>query len=120
MPSEPVNMAATSDSMSPNKLHAKSVGELVLEFDVRKLALVQGGHHLVPEHTGLHHIALLGRGDLVAAVARQLEGRPPDPLDFVGVVDLGVDCAPLAVAEIRDLLGLAKVDAAGELAHDHD
>ena len=76
--------------------------------------------HLVPEHAGLHHVALLHRGHLVAALLRQLEGDAADALDLVGVVDLGVDGALLAVAEIGDGLGLAEIDAAGELAQDDD
>ena len=35
-------------------------------------------------------------------------------------VDLRVDAAPLAVLERHDLLRLAEIDAAGELAHDDD
>ena len=57
---------------------------------------------------------------LLAAVARELEGGPPDALDFIGVIDLSVDRALLAVAEVPDLLRLAEIDAAGQLAHDHD
>ena len=56
MPSEPVSIAATSDSMSPNRLsvtmtsncfgpahelHAAGVGQHVLELDVGVLRLVQ-------------------------------------------------------------------------------
>ena len=88
--------------------------------DVGEFALVQGGDDLAPEHAGLHHIVLLGRGHLVAALAREIEGDAADALDFVGVVDLGVDAALLAVAEIDDLLGFAEIDAAGQFAHDHD
>ena len=43
-----------------------------------------------------------------------------DSLDFVGVVDLSVDAALLAVAEIDDLFGFAEVDAARQFANDHD
>jgi hypothetical protein len=54
------------------------------------------------------------------AGARQLEGDAGDALDLVGVVDLRVDAALLAVAEIDDLLRLAEIDAAGQFAHDQD
>jgi hypothetical protein len=50
----------------------------------------------------------------------QIEGDAGDPLDLVGVVDLGVDGALLAVAEIGDGLGFAEIHPAGELAHDQD
>ena len=55
---------------------------------------------------------------MVLARARQLEGDAGDALDLERVVDLRVDAALLAVAEIDDLLRLAEIDAAGELAHD--
>ena len=57
---------------------------------------------------------------LVAAKARKLEGDSGDALDLVGLVDLRVDGALLAVTKILDLLRLAEIDAAGQLAHDHD
>src|SRR5262249_7408236 len=119
MPSEPGSMAAMSDSMSPDKvsgtmtaerlcppprrtgpaheLHAAGVGDLMLELDVLELAGVQLLDHLVPQHARLHHVALLHRGDLVAPLARELEGNAGDALDLVGVVDLGVDRALLTV-----------------------
>ena len=43
-----------------------------------------------------------------------------DALDLEGVVDLRVDGALLAVAEVADLLRLAEIDAAGQLAQDED
>ncbi len=52
--------------------------------------------------------------------ARQVEGHARDALDLVGVVDLGIDGALLAVAEIGDGFRLAEIDAAGQLAHDDD
>ena len=69
---------------------------------------------------GFHHIALFHRGQLVAALARQIEGHARDALDLIGVVDLGVDGALLAVAEIGDGLGFAEINPAGQFAHDHD
>ena len=55
-----------------------------------------------------------------AADAGELEGDGGDALDLEGVVDLGVDGALLAVAEVGDRLRLAEVDAAGQLADDED
>jgi hypothetical protein len=68
----------------------------------------------------LHDVALFHRGDFVAPLARQFEADARDALDLVGVVDLSVDRALLAVAEIGDRLGLAEIYAAGELAQDDD
>ena len=47
-------------------------------------------------------------------VARELARLAHDPLDLEGVVRLGV------VRHVPDPPALAEVDAAGELAHDHD
>ena len=78
------------------------------------------GDHFVPEHARLHDVALFHRGQLVAAFSRQIERDAGDALDLVGVVHLRIDGALLAVAEIGDGFGLAEIDPAGELAHDHD
>jgi len=53
-------------------------------------------------------------------LAREVECDPRDALDLIGVVDLGVDGALLAVAEIGDGFRLAEIYPAGEFAHDHD
>ena len=136
MPSEPVSIAAMSDSMSPNRLSVTitsnclglrtscmppASASMCSSCDVREFALrAPAVIDLVPQHARLHDVALLHRGDLVAPLARQLEGDAADALDLVGVVDLGVDGALLAVAEIGDGLRLAEIDAAGQLAQDHD
>ena len=54
------------------------------------------------------------------ALAGEFESDPADPLDLVGIVDLGVDAALLAIAEIDDLLRLAEIDAARQFAHDDE
>ena len=135
MPREPVSMAATSDRMSPNRLSVtitsncfgrrtscmpSESASMMLELYIGVLPRVQAGDHFVPEHAGLHHIALFRGRDLVAALARELEGDPSDPLDLIGVIDLGVDAALLPIAEIDDLLRLAEIDPAGQFAHDHE
>ena len=56
----------------------------------------------------------------LATGAGQVEGDAADAVDLVGLVDLGVDSALLAIAEIGDLLGLAEIDAAGQLADDEN
>src|SRR5579872_2599176 len=124
MPSEPVSIAATSDSMSPNRLSvtmtSNCIGQHVLELHAGKFARMHLLDHLVPQHAGLHDIALFHRGELVAARPRQFEADAGDALDLVGVVDLGVDGAFLAVAEIGDGFRLAEIDAAGQFAQDDD
>ena len=135
MPSEPVSIAATSDSMSPNRLSVTMTSNC---FGQRTSCMPSASASwcssstsansrlcsavidFLPQHAGLHHVVLFRRGHLVAALAGEVEGDAADALDLEGVVDLGVDAALLAVAEIDDLLRLAEIDAAGQLAHDHD
>src|SRR5271170_5885738 len=77
MPSEPVSIAATSDSMSPNRLSvtmtSNCFGQRTFQLDVLIFARMQLTDDLVPQHAGLHDVALFHRGDLVAPLARQLE-----------------------------------------------
>ena len=135
MPSEPVSIAAISESMSPNRLSvtmtSNCFGQRTSCMPPASASMCSSStslysractsaDHLVPQHAGLHHVALFHRGDLVAPLARQLEADPRDALDLVGVVDLGIDGALLAVAEIGDGLRLAEIDAAGQLAQDDD
>ena len=102
-----------------DQLHGAVVGEHVLQADVAVLG-VDLGHDLLPEDAGLHDVVLLGRGDPARALAGEVEGHVGDPLDLGRGVDLGVDGALRAVRQGGDLLRLAEIDAAGELAHDHD
>ncbi len=109
------------ESLRPfHQIHPAGVGELMLELHVLVFARVNLADHFVPQHAGFHDVALFHRGQLVAALACQIESDARDALDFIGVVDLGIDGALLAVAEIGDGFGFAEIDAAGELAHDHD
>ena len=100
--------------------HAAGIGELMFQRHVLVFARMHGRHDLVPEHARLHDVALFHRRHLVAALARQIEGDAADALDFIGVVNLRIDGALLAVAEIGDGLRLAEINAAGEFPHDHD
>ncbi len=103
-----------------HQLHGGVVGQHVLQLDVGVFALVQIGHDLAPEEAGVHHIGLLGRGHLVAAAPRQLEGDPRHPLDLALGVDLQVIPALLAGRGVRIDALVAEIDPRGQLAHDHD
>ena len=75
---------------------------------------------LVPEDARFHDVALLGGRHLAPPLAGEVEGDAGDALDLVRRVDLRVDGALLAGFERDDLLRLAEIDAARELAHDDD
>ena len=58
--------------------------------------------------------------DLVAALAREVEGDAGDALDLVRRVDGCIDGALLAILQRHDLFRLAEVGAAGQLAQNQD
>ena len=116
MPSEPVSMAAQSDSRSPNRLsvtmtsnclrvahelHAAIVGIHVAELDILVFGVVQLLDLLAPQHAAFHHIGLFHRADLAAALAGEIEGNACDADDFRRRIDLGVDAAARAVGQRR-------------------
>ncbi len=92
----------------------------MLQLDVLVLRLMDGRDDLVPQHARLHDVALLGRVHLVVTLARQIEGDARDTLDLAGRVDGCIDGALLAVLQRHDLLRLAEVGAAGQLAQDQE
>ena len=53
------------------------------------------------------------------ALSRQIEGDADDALDLGLGIDFGVDPAAAAVRHCLDAARLAEIDAAGQLAHDH-
>ena len=77
-------------------------------------------HLLAPQHAAFHDVGLFHRAHPALALAGQLEGDAGDALDLGRRVDLGVDAAPRAVGQFLDAARVAEVDAASELAHDHD
>ena len=93
-----------------DQLHRGVVDEQVLELDIRELVAVNLAHDLAPEPAGLEHVGLVDARD---PGFRRVERDASDPLDLHAGVD----------AVVRSAVGraglLAEVDAAGELAHDH-
>src|SRR5690606_10723348 len=59
-------------------------------------------------------VGLVDGGDVLAALLGDLEGQADDAADLVLVVDEGVEAEALAVADVA-ALGMAEVDAAGQL-----
>jgi hypothetical protein len=92
----------------------------VLQLDVLGFRRMHRRHDLVPQHAGLHDVALFGRVHLVLALAREVEGDAHDALDLVRRIHRRVDGALLAVLQRHDFLRLAEVGAAGQLAQDQD
>ena len=88
------------------------------ERDVRILRR-EGLHRLAPEDAGFKHIGLVDQRDLFAPQLRGLEGDMGHPLDLARFIDHRVD-GPFAELEGEGVLGLAEVEAAGQLAHDED
>ena len=103
-----------------DQLHRAVVGVHVAERDPRELLVVDALHLLAPENAAFHHVGLVHRAHPPRAFLRQFEGDAGDAANFVGGVDLGVDPAAAAVGQGFDPARLAEVNAAGELADDHD
>ena len=74
---------------------------------------------LAPEAGGLEDVGLVDGRHELAAAAGEGEGEADDAADFVLGVDEGVHGA-LALGRLRPALGLAEVEAAGELADDEE
>ena len=106
MPSEPVSIAAQSESKVPkevvgqdhvellgraDKLHGAIIGIHVAQLHVRVFLVMDQLGFLAPQDAAFHHIRLFDRTDPVAAAARKFKGRPGHALDFGGGVPLGVD-----------------------------
>ena len=134
MPSEPVSIAARSESRSPNRLSVTITSNC---FGQRVSCMAPASAYMWLSSTSgysasctsvttwrqstpeLHDVGLLHRADLVLPPPRQLEGRARDAGDLALGVALGVDADAL-VALGEDAARLAEVDAGGQLAHDHD
>ncbi len=76
--------------------------------------------HSAPEATALHHIGLFTGGNAALTLTGEVEGNAGNTLDFRRGVDLGIDAALGAVRQVLDTAWLTEIDAAGQLAHDHD
>ena len=103
-----------------HELHATGIRKHVGQFHIGIFFLVRRRYHLIPQNARLHDIAFFHGTDLVAAGPCQFERHTGNPLDFIGVVNLGIDCPLLAIAKIGDRLGFAEINAARQLAHDQD
>ncbi len=135
MPSEPVSIAAMSDSMSPNRLSVTTTSNCFgfltscmppesaswcsncTSLNSRACRSVITSFQSTPVFMTLRfsiEVTLLRRWRASSNATR------PNALDLVGVVDLRIDGALLAVAEVGDGLRLAEIHAAGQLAQDHD
>ena len=100
-----------------HQLHGRVVHEHVRKRHIRVLRR-HGVHRLAPQARALQHVRLVHAGHAAAALLRHGERRMGDALDLRAAVALGIERG-LAVGPAR-AAALAKVDAAGELAHDHD
>ena len=82
--------------------------------------------NLAPQAGGLQHVALVDARDLVATLARGLEGLARNALDLVLAVLHGVVGALAAAAVgarallVVEALAAPKVQAAGKLANNHE
>ena len=99
------------------ELHGGVVHEHVLEGYI----WIIGGHarhHVAPEHAVFQHVGLVNAHHVLAAELCALKAHVRDALDLTGAVNHGVHRALLAVLKGLGVFRLAKIHAAGQLAHD--
>jgi hypothetical protein len=132
MPSEPVSIAAQSDSMSPNRLSVTMTSNCLGQ---RTSCMAQLSAYMWPSSTSLYSaacsavtvwrhstpvcmtLAFSTEVTLLRACGRGRRRRG-DALDLRRGVDLGVEAALGAVRQGLDAARLAEIDAARQLAHD--
>ena len=75
---------------------------------------------LAPELGGLQHIGLVHGTEPPLPFGGDLKGHPRDPFDLMLRVNQSIQTLPLPAGQLADAARLAEIDAAGQLAHDHD
>ncbi|CAI8221740.1 MAG: Uncharacterised protein [SAR116 cluster bacterium] len=68
----------------------------------------------------MHHIGLFHRGQLAAALARQIHADAANPLNFRRRIGIGVIALARTICLIVDAARFGKIGSAAQLAQDHD
>ena len=102
----------------PDQIHGAGVHQAVLKRHIGIIGCNLLGD-LAPHPRRIENVGLIDRGQQTASRARGLEAQPHDALHLRLGVGEGIHGLALAVF-LPTSLGLAEVDAAGQLAqHDH-
>ena len=92
----------------------------MLQFNFGKFCANHAGYFFVPQKAAFHDIALFGRGQFFAALHRQITGNTRNALNLISFIDLRIDAASLAIAQIFNAARLTEIDPAGQLADNHN
>src|SRR5690606_22685589 len=85
-----------------------------------RVVLGQLIHYLSPQDSYFQHVGLVHGAELLVALLSQLKGNPANALELMLGVTIGVETLALAIFERVNTARLTKVNATGELSHDHD
>lgn len=102
--------------------HRRAVDEVVAKLQLRELLLHDLGDDASPQATRREHVGLVQTPHLGgrALRERQVGGEARDALDLLARVGLAVLGRLVFAVGWVGLAAVAKVDAAGEFAHDHE
>ena len=81
---------------------------------------MQRSYFFAPQLAGFHDVGFFAGGDFVVTLAGEFEGHARDTMDFMRGIDLRIDALTFAIGQRCDAARLAKVNAAGQFAHDQD
>ena len=99
-------------------MHSAVVNIEIVELDFRIFLSLHFGYDFAPHTAGAQYIGLVNAGNLATAFFSSFKGKASNALDFGASVELYVTGFLNAVSINMSFVVLAKIDAAGELAHD--
>ncbi|CAI8236414.1 MAG: Uncharacterised protein [Alphaproteobacteria bacterium] len=92
----------------------------MFQFNFGKLIANHARHFFMPQKAAFHDIALFRRGQLFAALHRQITGNTGNALNLISFINLRIDAASLAIAQIFNAARLAEIDPTGQFADNHN
>ena len=99
-------------------MHSAVINIEVVELNFRIILSLHFGYDFAPHTAGAQNIGLVNAGNLAATLFRSFKGKAGNTLDFRTSVQLYIASLFNAVSIEMSFVVLAKINAAGELAHD--
>ena len=90
------------------------------KLHISVFSLVKFIHFVAPQQAGFHDVGFFHRAHPAASFARQIKRDPTHLANFFCLIDLGVDPAEGAIAQVFDPSGLAEIHTAGQFANDQN
>ena len=100
-----------------HQLHCAVIHIHVAECDIGVIRLPDAGHRFAPQAGGIEHVGLVDAAQAAVSLASHIEADAGNALDFGYAVHLRI-VGRLCPVHLL-CAALAEIDAAGQLAHDH-